>query len=69
MGKYGVAAIAAVRAYTEGKAATVEDAWAVAVQKIFPNSPSSQLKSCPRGNIPWNLRERKNCWDSQWRIH
>lgn len=51
MGKYGVAAIAAVRAYTEGKAATVEDAWAVAVQEIFPNSPSSQAKSCPRGTF------------------
>lgn len=51
MGKYGVAAITAVRAYTEGKAETVADAWDHAVQEIFPNSPSSQAKSCPKGTF------------------
>jgi len=51
MGKYGMAAINAVRIYTEGKSATVAEAWAVAVQEIFPNSPSSQVKSCPRGTF------------------
>jgi len=51
MGKFGVAAITAVRIYTEGKVATIPDAWGLAVQEIFPNSPSSQSKGCPKGTF------------------
>ncbi|MGK5078793.1 DUF6979 family protein [Janthinobacterium sp. HLX7-2] len=51
MGKFGVAAITAVRVYSEGKVATVADAWGLAVLEIFPNSPSSQAKGCPKGTF------------------
>jgi len=51
MGKYGVAAVDAIRAYTSGRAQSVADAWDVAVQSVFPDSQSSQEKGCPRGTF------------------
>lgn len=51
MGKYGLAAVNAVRAYTAGKARSAMDAWDIAVREIFPNSRSSQVKGCPRGTF------------------
>lgn len=51
MGKYGVAAVNAVRAYTAGKARNATDAWDIAVREVFPNSQSSQVKGCPRGTF------------------
>jgi hypothetical protein len=51
MGKYGMAAVNAVHAYTAGKARNAEDAWDIAVRDVFPNSQSSQVKSCPRGTF------------------
>lgn len=51
MGKYGLAAVKAVRSYTSGKVLNVADAWDIAVQEVFPNSQSSQDKGCPRGTF------------------
>lgn len=49
MGKYGNAAVMAARLYREGLATSPNNAWALAVAKIFPSSESLQIKSCPRG--------------------
>lgn len=51
MGKYGMAAVNAVRAYTSGRARSVTDAWDVAAQVAFPNSQSAQVKGCPKGTF------------------
>jgi hypothetical protein len=51
MGKYGSAAISAVRAYTSGRAQNAPDAWNAAVQDVFPNSQSSREKGCPKGTF------------------
>lgn len=51
MGKYGMAAVNAVRAYTAGQTRNAKDAWDIAVRDIFPSSQSSQEKSCPRGTF------------------
>jgi hypothetical protein len=51
MGKYGIAAVNAVRAYTSGRARNATDAWDLAVRSVFPNSPSSQEKGCPKGTF------------------
>ena len=51
MGKYGLAAVNAVRAYTAGQARNATDAWDIAVRELFPNSQSSQVKGCPRGTF------------------
>lgn len=48
MGKYGSAAILAVKLCHEGKASSPNDAWEIAVAKTFPSSKSSQAKGCPR---------------------
>lgn len=51
MGKYGDAAVKAVRTYTTGRTGSIMDAWDSAVAEIFPSSPSSQVKGCPRGTF------------------
>jgi hypothetical protein len=51
MGKYGIAAVNAVHAYTSGEARSVTNAWEIAVAGVFPNSPSSQEKGCPKGTF------------------
>jgi len=51
MGKYGIAAVNAVRAYKSGRAHNVTGAWEISVQEIFPNSESSQVKGCPKGTF------------------
>ena len=51
MGKYGMAAVNAVRAYASGKVRSAESAWNVAVLDVFPNSQSSQVKGCPKGTF------------------
>ena len=48
-GKYGRAAVLAVELYRTGKANSPEEAWEQAVATIFPDSPSSQEKGCPKG--------------------
>ncbi len=49
MGKYGNAAVMAVKLYQDGLATTPNDAWESAVVNIFPSSKSAQVKGCPRG--------------------
>jgi hypothetical protein len=51
MGKYGSAAVKAVRTYVNGRAGSIMDAWEFAVSEIFPDSASSQVKGCPRGTF------------------
>lgn len=51
MGKYGEAAVKAVRTYTNGRAGSIMDAWDIAVAETFPESQSSQVKGCPRGTF------------------
>lgn len=51
MGKYGMAAVNAVRVYAAGRARNATDAWDIAVREIFPNSQSSQVNGCPRGTF------------------
>jgi len=49
MGKYGEAAVLATQLYQAGSVHSPKEAWENAVKKMFPNSASSQKKSCPRG--------------------
>lgn len=49
MGKYGQAAIFATSLIQTQKANSPLDAWNLAVSNYFPNSKSSQDKSCPKG--------------------
>jgi len=49
MGKYGNAAVMATKLYHEGLAPSPNNAWEMAVAKIFLASKSSQEKGCPRG--------------------
>jgi hypothetical protein len=46
--KYGEAAVTAVRLAASGGAQHIVDAWEEAVGRIFPDSPSSRAKNCPR---------------------
>ena len=48
MGKYGTAAIQAVKLYKQGLAESPRDAWDSATAKIFGRGTSSQRKGCPR---------------------
>jgi len=48
MGKYGTAAIEAVRLYRQGLTKSPQDAWEKATSKIFGWGTSSQRKGCPR---------------------
>lgn len=48
MAKYGEAAELASRFLAGARAITPRDAWNEAVAHVFPNSPSSQVKGCPR---------------------
>jgi hypothetical protein len=50
MGKYGDAAIRATDLVRSRKHDSPTDAWQAAVEEIFPNSPSSRAKGCPRGS-------------------
>lgn len=47
MSPYGDAAVLAVRICTQQQVGPVV-AWAEAVRKVFPNSKSQQVKSCPK---------------------
>ncbi|MGP9645243.1 DUF6979 family protein [Halomonas sp. AOP30-A1-24] len=49
MGKYGKAAIRAQEFLTADITAEPASAWKRAVKEVFPNSPSSREKGCPRG--------------------
>lgn len=51
MGKYGDAAVRAVRIYSTGRTGSIGEAWGSATAEIFPSSPSSQNKGCPRGTF------------------
>jgi hypothetical protein len=51
MGKYGNAAVRAVRTYRDASAESIIDAWESAVAEVFPQSRSSQIKGCPRGTF------------------
>jgi hypothetical protein len=48
-GKYGRAAVLAVELYRSGKATSPQEAWEQAAAAIFPDSPSSRAKGCPKG--------------------
>jgi len=48
MGKYGTAAIEAVRLYSRGLVASPREAWEQATIKAFGLGTPSQCKSCPR---------------------
>ncbi len=48
-GTYGRAAVLAVELYRSGKATSPQDAWEKAVAVVFPDSPSSRAKGCPKG--------------------
>ena len=48
MGKYGEAAIDAVKLFLSGRIMTPLEAWEEATIKIFGLGTSSQLKGCPR---------------------
>jgi hypothetical protein len=47
--KYGDAAIAAVGLVASEGEINPADAWDTAVNRAFPDSPSSRAKDCPRG--------------------
>lgn len=49
MGKYGKTAIRASELLTTGSTSDPVVAWTQAAREIFPSSPSSQKKGCPRG--------------------
>jgi hypothetical protein len=49
MRKYGRAAVLATKLITEGFARDPLEAWRKATVEIFPDSPSSQEKGCPKG--------------------
>lgn len=49
MGKYGSAAIRATEIALQDVTADPKHAWSTATREIFPNSPSSQEKGCPKG--------------------
>ena len=48
MAKYGAAAQLAAEIMNEDRVEQPREAWAFAVRRVFPNSLSSQRKSCPR---------------------
>lgn len=48
MGKYGEAAIKAVKLFSSGIAKTPKDAWEKATIEIFGDRVTSQYKGCPR---------------------
>jgi len=49
MKSFGDAAVAAVRQYNQSNDIAIADAWRDAVRTCFPDSPSLQVKGCPRG--------------------
>jgi len=48
MGKYGEAAVKAVKLLVSGNVDRPKDAWEVATSEIFSKGTSSQRKGCPR---------------------
>lgn len=48
MGKYGTAAVEAVRLYANGLAESPRDAWERSTARIFGSGTSPQCKGCPR---------------------
>src|SRR5687768_14654401 len=48
-GKYGRAAVLAVKLSCDGRAASPQEAWGQAVAEVFPDSSSSRAKGCPKG--------------------
>ena len=48
MGKYGYVATLAAGTVAKGAAIAPRDAWNAAAARVFPDSPSSQAKGCPR---------------------
>lgn len=49
MGRYGETALRAIRLLLDNGVATPEEAWEKAAAEVFPQSPSSQEKACPKG--------------------
>lgn len=49
MGNYGAAAVLAVRMCQTDNLQDPCEAWIQAVNQVFPDSPSSRNKGCPRG--------------------
>ncbi|WP_375143761.1 hypothetical protein [Acuticoccus sp. MNP-M23] len=48
MGKYGIVAVNAARLLAGEGSSSPRSAWEQAAKAVFPNSPSSQCKGCPR---------------------
>lgn len=46
--KYGLAAVAATKYILQNKNTTPEEAWKKSISKVFPDSPSSRKKGCPK---------------------
>ncbi|WP_420042219.1 DUF6979 family protein [Anaeromyxobacter dehalogenans] len=49
MGKYGNAALRATELVSNRTCRAPSDAWSIAIKELFPSSPSSQKKACPKG--------------------
>jgi hypothetical protein len=49
MGKYGRVALRATHLVRERSCRSPVEAWSVAVREVFPTSPTSQKKGCPKG--------------------
>ncbi|MFZ2961117.1 MAG: hypothetical protein WA705_29920 [Candidatus Ozemobacteraceae bacterium] len=51
MGKYGDAALIAVRMLQAGTSLSPADAWDAAITEMFPDTSSSKKMGCPRGTF------------------
>ncbi len=51
MGKYGEAAVEAANLVRNGREVSPVEAWWTAVGRLFPVSPSSRDKGCPKGTF------------------
>jgi hypothetical protein len=48
---YGKVAVRAVELVVHGTCASPSEAWDIAAREVFPDSPSQQVKSCPRSTF------------------
>lgn len=51
MNKFGQSAVKAVEIMSTNKEMSPVEAWQIAVSRYFRNSPSSQIKSCPKSTF------------------
>jgi hypothetical protein len=48
MGKYGESAILATHSILSGRTSSPVEGWEIAVAEMYPDSPSSRVKCCPK---------------------